>query len=44
MSGNSPPTPLQNNLMPAPVPVDSTIALDPALLRPKSSATARLNG
>ena len=44
MSGNWSPTPLQNNLMPAPVPVDSTITLLPGLARWKSSATAVVNG
>ena len=33
MSGNSPPTPAQNNLIPAPVPVDSTITEEPGLAR-----------
>ena len=33
MSGNLPPTPLQKSLMPAPVPVDSTITLLPGLAR-----------
>ncbi len=44
MSGNWLPTPAQNNFMPAPVPVDSTITLMPGLARMKSSATALVNG
>jgi hypothetical protein len=44
MSGNSLPTPLQNSLIPAPVPVDSTMTLVPAFARWNSSATARVNG
>ena len=44
MSGNCSPTPPQNSLMPAPVPVDSTITLMPGLARWNSSATAVVNG
>ena len=44
MSGVSPPTPLQNSLMPAPVPVDLTMTLMPGLARWNSSATAVVNG
>ena len=44
MSGNWLPTPAQNNFMPAPVPVDSTVTLMPGLARMKSSATALVNG
>ena len=45
MSGNCAPTPAQNNFMPAPVPVDSTIgALKPAFLRANCSATAVVKG
>ena len=43
-SGNCSPTPLQNNLIPPPVPVDSTITLVPALARWNSSATAVVKG
>ena len=44
MSGVWPPTPSQNSLMPAPVPVDSTITLDPGFARWNTSATAVVNG
>ena len=43
-SGNWSPTPPQNSLMPAPVPVDSTITDWPAFARWNSSATAVVNG
>ena len=44
MSGCWSPTPAQNNFMPAPVPVDSTIALIPGWVRWNCSATAVVNG
>ncbi len=44
MSGKLLPTPEQNNLMPAPVPVDSTIALLPGLARWNASEIAVVKG
>jgi hypothetical protein len=43
-SGNCGPTPLQNNLIPPPVPVDSTFGVLNFPARPNCSATVVVNG
>ena len=44
MSGCSTPTPLQNSLMPPPVPVDSIFGVLTSLALPNFSATTVANG